>query len=123
MKRSQPIKRSGPPKKRNPKRRRNAFFRAYESEARVQWVKTLPCVVPFCHEGPIENAHTGIGGGMGYKGPSSEIFPCCQRHHHELHAYGLAWFEGEYGIGMVLLRQAAEATEIRWRAEGGEYDV
>jgi hypothetical protein len=60
---------------------------------------------------------------MGYKGPSTEVFPACPRHHDELHQYGPGWFLAQYGISQAMLYDAAEATEVAWRAHGGEYGL
>lgn len=63
---------------RRKKRTASAFARIYGSRERVEWVKSLPCVV--CSYGPSENAHTE-NGGMGRKADYTTIVPLCHAHH------------------------------------------
>lgn len=106
----------------NTKRKAHRFAQNYESQARVRWVKTRPCVVPFCYDGPCVNGHVRVAG-AGLKGPSHEIAPFCRRHDDEYTNYGPEWFAEAYGMTRDLLLQAAWAVEIEWRASGGEYDA
>lgn len=123
MKRTPLPTRTKPPRKINRKRKALSFARSYESQARVRWVKSRRCVVPFCYEsGPCNNGHVRTGG-LSYKGPSHEIVPMCRRHDDEYTNYGPEWFEGAYGMTRDLLLQAAWAVEVEWRASGGEYDA
>jgi hypothetical protein len=115
MKRSQPMKRAGRIK---PKpRTRSEFARIYGSKARVEWVKSLPCLI--CGRGPCDNAHTE-NGGMGRKGDAASIVPLCcmgmddphspgylRGHHGLLHQIGVATFESEYRVDLK-----AEAARV-----------
>lgn len=76
LSRRSPMKRGGRVRPVNRKRRKSEFARCYHSKARVEWVKSLPCV--FCaHRGCSENAHVWGRSGMGRKGPYTEIVPLC----------------------------------------------
>lgn len=75
-----------PVKRVNVTRRASSFARCYGSKERVEWIKSLPCVI--CrtygemqrHE--TDNAHTE-NGGRGRKGPYQSIVPLCRRHHED----------------------------------------
>lgn len=73
----------------NRPRRASEFQRCYHSRERVRWVKGLGCLVcltvsPLFYTmsaGKCDNAHVGGNGGMGRKGPYTEIVPLCRKHH------------------------------------------
>lgn len=103
---------------RNPKRQARAFVRAYGSEERVAFIKSLPCLVPGCWRGPIENAHVvKIDGGTGLKGKAEGNAPLCHFHHqdetHGLHTLGARTFERLHGISLA---ECAAETERAWQA-------
>jgi hypothetical protein len=97
----------------NPKRRKSEFARAYHSKARVEFVKSLPCVVPWPHFGS-ENAHVGNKGkGTGRKADYDQIVPMCAFHHRDvLHRIGKEAFTRGYDVN---LDQAAAETERLWQ--------
>jgi hypothetical protein len=103
------------PKPRNAKRKASEFSRCYGSRARVQWVKSRPCLVANaqCRQ-PIENAHVTDDGtkGMGRKSGFACIAPLCRFHHFELHIIGPE-FESRYGVSLAF---AAAQTEQAWQA-------
>lgn len=109
------MKRSVRVKPINGKRKAKAFPRAYGSDERVRWVKSLPCVVcearGVTQQSPTENAHTKSGG-MSRKADADTIIPLCTAHHSELHR-GAQTFERTHG--MVLTDVAAQIAE-RWEA-------
>jgi hypothetical protein len=74
-------------KKRNAGRKVREFARCFDSRARVQFIKSLPCV--YCAAlspiiasvtGPSDNAHTAKEG-MGRRGHFTTIVPLCRSHH------------------------------------------
>jgi hypothetical protein len=95
----------------NVKRRKSEFQRAYGSEARVEFVKSLPCIVGCCLGLiPVENAHIETGG-MGRKADYTLIVPLCTAHHKMAHDHGHERLAQRYGID---LKAAAAETECRW---------
>lgn len=119
--RGKPLKRGGKVKPVNRKRKVASFARNYESQARVRWVKSRRCVVPFCTGGPCVNGHVRTGG-MGRKGPSNEIVPMCRYHDEVYTNEGPETFAAKTGLTQELLLGAAESIEVEWRASGGEFD-
>ncbi len=117
--RSAPIARSRPLPKVNRQRKASAFARCYHSQARVRFVKRLPCVA--CgYEGPVPraNAHT-INDGAGRKGHYTTIIPLCEvpapmACHTRQHGINGGWL----AIGMTAesCRRFAAATEAAWQA-------
>lgn len=89
------VKRSGPIKAK--KRTKQSFARIYGSPERVAWVKSLPCSVVGCTEGPIHNAHTETGG-MGRKADYTTIIPLCWRHHQFVHERGMAELQRHFPL-------------------------
>lgn len=86
-------------KSRNHARYRKNWLRAYGSEKRVRFVKSLPCLVNNAEcSGPIENAHIE-NGGMGRKADADKIVPLCQHHHREQHA-GPVTFVQKYTLDL-----------------------
>mgnify|MGYP001592542467 CR=1 FL=1 len=105
---------------RNPKRAAREFVRCYESQARKQWVCSLPCIVTVCQR-QSENAHVGKkGAGAGRKADSDQIASLCRYHHTQLHQYGPEWFARAYGWTQEALDNVAATTEAAWRRECGE---
>lgn len=86
------------------------WLRAYGSEERVDFVKALPCVVNFRCDGPVQNAHHGTGG-TGRKADADRIFPCCTKHHAEIHQQGVISFQEKYDVD---LDWWCAATEKAW---------
>lgn len=105
-----PIVRGKRPAKVNRARKAREFARVYESEARVLWVQSLPCVVTGL--GPCENAHIR-GGGAGRKADSGYIVPLLPALHRTLHSLGKLEFERLFAINLTEL---ATATEDAWAA-------
>lgn len=110
MKRT-PLKRRTRVKPSNPKRKGKAFARAYGSEARVAWVKNLPCLV--CAATPSQNAHVRSGG-TGRKADARWIVPLCDTHHHELHTKGINTFEVKYLLDLDIW---AMLIDIQWQRQ------
>lgn len=118
------IKRRTRPKAVNRKRKASNFARAYGGEARVAFVKSLPCIAHH-HDmarqlqctGPIDCAHIK-GGGTGRKSDARFVVPLCRIAHRVLHQLGRTAFEDTYFD--VNLDKAAAATESAWRAFQGE---
>lgn len=109
---------SKPMRARNPKRYAKNFARAYESEAFVLFVQSLPCIVPGCPR-TAECAHlVKIDGGAGLKGRSQGCGPCCGLHHrtskHSLHDLGPRSFEALHHLSLA---ECARQTEAAWQRE------
>lgn len=94
---------------RNAARQAKEFARCYESEARVQWIRSLGCV--FCGKRPSENAHVR-GGGAGRKAASRFIVPACHVHHRAMHREGVASLESSFSID---LEATADRIEQEWQ--------
>lgn len=90
-------------------KQRRRFERQYESDERVAWVRSLPCLV--CLGTPSENAHAAKSKGAG--GRSWHIVPLCYKHHDEQHS-GVKTFETKYGLN---LEAAAIHTQDIWMLE------
>jgi hypothetical protein len=105
---------------RNPKRHRSEFSRCYHSRARVEFVKSLGCVVctaisPFfgiTTAGKCHNAHTETGG-MGRKADYTTIVPLCPPHHRRYDEH-LAPLDDE--VIRQSIKDAAAEVERRWLA-------
>ena len=112
LSRRTPLARSGPVKPKNAKRRKREFERAYGGASRVEWIKTLPCVVasPLC-QGPIENMHVR-GGGVARKADARFIAPACHGHHAQLHLVGKTVFEKMHRVNLDV---AASVVEDMWQ--------
>lgn len=113
-----PVKRKGTPTPVNRTRKAAEFTRCYGSEERVEWVQTLPCIVPGCTQ-PSENMHIE-GDGAGRKADANKVVPCCCGHHRtrkdSLHNLGREAFEGEHLVDLAAL---ALDTERCWRRYAG----
>lgn len=103
-----------PPRAKNVKRSADEFTRCYHSDERVEFVKSLPCVVAGCDK-PSENAHIE-GDGAGRKASYTKVAPICGGHHRtrkdSLHSLGREEFEGTH---LVDLGALALDTERCWR--------
>lgn len=100
------------------KRTKAEYERIYHSEARVQFVKRLPCVgcgrvlIPKL----MDNAHIEPGG-VGRKADYDKIVPLCNKFaptyscHGYFHSTGRAFVEKLYGIN---LEELAEETQRAW---------
>lgn len=114
------MQRRSKPKARNPKRRAKEFVRCYHSAERVEFVKSLPCLV--CGPRtcvPIENAHI-VGDGMGRKAGYDTIVPLCKELHATLHRIGCATFERNHGVFLV---EGAARTEYLWQQHAARIDA
>lgn len=104
-----------PLRAKNAKRAASEFARCYHSEERVEWVRSLPCVVGGCRNDSIENAHIE-GDGTSRKAGYEKIVPLCRTHHRQLHRDGRETFEGAH---LVDLAAMALDTERCWRRSTG----
>lgn len=95
--------------------KKDRFARTYHSVERVEFVKTLGCIVRGCTRRVIHNAHSGKGGGVSFKGPYTEIFPICDIHHSLLHDRGKSYFASVTGVHSEDIATEAVWTEQRWR--------
>lgn len=111
---TKPIARGAKPKAVNAVRKRREFQRTYHSKARVEWVKSQPCVA--CRRMGSVNAHT-TGGGMSRKGDYTTIVPLCHVDHVRYDEY-LAPFDQPFVRELVA--SAAALTEKRWQAHCAE---
>ncbi len=108
-------------RKANPKRKASEWARVYHSRARVEMVKSMTCeaFMGLCGEttdcdGPMENAHTGRGAGMGRKAGYATIIPLCRHHHREYHTRGAQTFAEVYCIDYA---RASHDVEDAWQRE------
>ena len=62
----------------------------WRSRSFLSWVRSLPCSVPGCVDGPIEAAHFGPRA-AGRKVHDSLAIPLCRGHHAEHHNNGKGW--------------------------------
>ncbi len=104
-----------PIKKTNAKRKASEFARCYGSKDRVEFVRSLRCIVCAVFGGPwvySDNAHTE-NGGAGRKGPFTSIIPLCRRHHqgYDQHVYPLS-----VGALRDSLNVVAGEVEKEWQA-------
>ena len=99
------------PKKRSAAERE----RIYGPKGRVEWVKSLPCLI--CQRTPSENAHTE-NGGMGRKADYTTIVPLCAAHHRELHQHGQESFEEQH-FRVHGLWWWAQVIEGHWEKRSG----
>lgn len=82
MKRSRPLRKSR--LKAVGKQRPAKWAKAYGSEARVRFVKSLPCAWCATTRTERHNAHLPTKSGMGRKGPYTAIVPMCAVCHDRL---------------------------------------
>lgn len=121
VKRSGYLKRSAPPPRgkaiRRKPRKASEFARIYGSEARVRWVKSLPCVgcgaIP-SEDRPSENAHT-VTGGTSRKADAATIAPLCHGCHVKYDRH-VPPFRDE--PARELVKVAAFATYAQWERMG-----
>lgn len=95
------------------KRTTSDFARVYGSKARVEWVKSQPCVA--CHSGPCENAHIKSGG-VGRKADFTQIVPLCASCHRIQHQKG--W--KAIGFNAARLDYLAFQTQFKWALARGD---
>lgn len=89
------------------KRSASDFARVYGSKARVEFVKSLPCVA--CNATPSDNAHIKSGG-MGRKADYTDIVPLCSKCHTLQHQRG--W--KALGLSIHRLQYFAFYTQWQW---------
>jgi hypothetical protein len=82
----------------NPKRKRARFEAAYGSQANVERIRALPCVI--CGRTPSEAAHVRS---RGAGGTWRDIVPLCTTHHRMQHDMGIRSFERHYGVDLAEL--------------------
>lgn len=113
MKRGPGPKRKSRIKPRNAKRKAAAFERAYGGEARVAFVKSLPCVLAGQHScrAPMDVSHITTGG-VGRKADACLTVPTCRAAHQRFHAIGRAAFELRYTVDLDAI---ASHVEAEWR--------
>ena len=118
MKRTGSLKRTGRIKP-NAKRKAKTFARVFGSEARVRFVKALPCAVPGCRRRDIQNAHVGshVDAGTGRRGDADTVAPLCEPHHKQQESRTGA-FEDEIGVPRGFLMERAAQVDAAWRSEG-----
>jgi cell division inhibitor SulA len=87
------------------------WVRAYGSEARVAWVRSLPSVVTGMR--PCVNAHVRSGG-TGRKADACWIVPLTGEEHAELHRIGQRSFAAKYRID---LETKAADIERLWQLQ------
>jgi hypothetical protein len=124
MKRKVPLSRVSRIPRVNRQRKSKNWIRAYGSEQRVEFVRSLGCSV--CGAIPSENAHI-VTGGVGRKADAKSIVPLCGRrstfelafvgHHGLLHEWGRETFQRFFNINLA---KAARETESAWRAHLAE---
>jgi hypothetical protein len=86
------------------------WLRAYGSDERVEFVRSLPSVAS--GKRPCVNAHI-VTGGTSRKADCTDIVPLTwSEHEEELHKIGPRLFEAKYGIN---LRAAADETEAKFQ--------
>lgn len=95
----------------NSKRQKTNRKKNFHLNERVDYIKSLPCLV--CGNTPSDNEHVrSRGAGGTYK----DIVPLCRTHHNERHQLGRDTFGEKYGKDFtheVLLKKAAE-IELQW---------
>lgn len=108
LRRTTELRRTGPIRRVNRERRERRFERAYESDARVEWIHGLGCATCPAPD-PSECSHvlTRAAGG----GPD-DMIPQCFGCHDAFHSLGRETFEREYDVNLASL--AAEYAR-RWR--------
>ena len=116
-----PMKRGGRVKPVNAERKAENFVRCFHSLERVEFVKSLPCLVgaPSC-KGSVQNAHVVKDGseGASRKGGYRCIAPLCRFHHIEcLHRSSQEAFEKVFGVD---LQNEADRTELAWLGYSGQ---
>lgn len=99
----------------------SAFNRIYGSEARAEWIKTLPCFaielaglgydVGPC-SGEVVNMHTATGG-MSYKAGAETIAPSCDGHHKRFGNYDPPF---DQPAVRELVKAVAARTDETWKA-------
>jgi Protein of unknown function (DUF968). len=87
----------------------------WRSQAHCSFVRGHECVVPGCHDRPIEVAHVriGSGAGMGQKPDDFLTVSLCRGHHAEQHAIGEASFALRHRVDLAQLADAFAAASPR----------
>ena len=92
----------------------------WRSQAHCSFVRSHECVVPGCHDRPIEVAHVriGSGAGMGQRPDDFNVVSLCRAHHLEQHSIGETSFAAKHRIDLSALAdefsaRSPRATEIR----------
>ena len=101
-------------KPRNAKRHKREWTRAYHSDERVKFVRSLMCVACLGFGPGIVNAHIE-GDGASRKASYTKIVPMHDGCHREWHQRGDAFLE-ECHLSRDELVEEAAATERRWQA-------
>jgi len=85
------------------------------SRPHLDFIRSLPCAVAGCTNGPIEAAHVrrGTDGGTALKPSDIWTIPVCHFHHAEVHRIGEAAFARQTGIDLRAL--AAELANLSSR--------
>lgn len=98
---------------RNAKRKAAEFARAFYSDGRVRFVRSLPCIA--CLKfGEIENAHIE-GGGALRRADYTKIVPMCRTCHRRMHRIGIDTFLACWNLTRDDLPMLAEETERNWQ--------
>lgn len=95
--------------------------RAFGSEARVRWIRSLPCSV--CRATPSDNAHAIHTRGSRLGRPE-HVIPLCRNCHREQETVGRATFAFVHRLDLAAL---AAAIDERWQrrkiGEPTQYDM
>lgn len=91
---------------------------AGEDRARLQWVKSLPCLAPKAPAGcsDVTEAHHAGPRGMGQKAQDQTAVPLCRDHHRHWHAGSgpfKGWTQEKRRAWTELVMAVVDA---RWRA-------
>ena len=73
----------------------NKFEKSFGSEDRVNFIKSLPCLV--CGNTPCDNAHVKS---RGAGGDYTCIVPLCRVHHTEQGMIGIKTFQNKYNLAL-----------------------
>ena len=112
------------PKKKSadPEHKRKVFKQQFLSQNRREFIGRSSCTVPWCEAGHCDNAHIANKSGMGKKGDYTDIVPLCRMHHIEYDTQRERFYLA-YGLSPELMRDAAGAIEIAWRASCGDHSL
>lgn len=64
----------------------------------LDYVRSLPCLVPLCREGPSDPHHLKAVGWRQGKRNDYTASPLCRQHHSEVEQIGMEKFCAKYGI-------------------------
>jgi len=101
--------------RRKPQPRRRHRPNPLRSRAYKAWIRTLPCIVPWCSFSPVHAAHTGFDGGMGVKAADWSCVPLCALHHWQYHQIGRSQFASSHRLSLAdeVVRCNARYAELR----------